>query len=125
LDEYFGTSSERSSRISTITTNIREQAVTPMRAMVTAYNDFIAELRNLSSGDAPLQVALTALGTTLGGTQTLAVRNAAVNAQINVEVRIEAQQLVTALHSHTTRETSAANRRFKGTAFTVAANGNN
>lgn len=126
LEQYFDSihAGNTNTRISAITTNIREQAVIPMRAMVTAYNDFIAELRNLSTGDQPLQVALTALGTTLGGRQTLAVRNAAVNAQINVQVKIEAKQIVSALETQSRNTTITNTPRFQPGLFVTAPVGN-
>ena len=121
LAEHFGSGADQSGiRISSITNSIRDQAIVPIRNMITAYNDFVAELRNLSSGDQPLRVALNSLGTTLGGRQTLAVSNAAVNANINVQVSIDAQQLVASLKTHANRTTQAANDRFRTGAFTTS-----
>jgi hypothetical protein len=94
--------------------------------MVTAYNDFITELRNLSGGDGPLQVALTNLGTTLGGRQTLAVQNAAVNAQINVRVTIDSREIATSLRDTTNRTETAANQKaFNTSAFNPTYTGYN
>jgi hypothetical protein len=123
LDARFGSGANAQAtgnQIEQITTNIREHALVPMRAMVTAYNDFIAEVRNLSSGDQPLQVALTALGTTLGGRQTLAVRNAAVNAQINVQVKIETKEIVSALETQSRNTTITDTPRFLPGLFVTA-----
>jgi len=119
LAEHFGSGTDQSGvRISSITTMIREQAIAPMRSMVTAYNDFVNELRNLSGGDGPLRVALTNLGTTLGGRQTLAVQNAAVKAQINVSVTIDSREIAASLRDTTYRTETAANQKaFNTTAF--------
>jgi hypothetical protein len=127
LAEYFGSGADQSGiRISSITTSIREQAIAPMRSMVTAYNDFITELRNLSGGDGPLQVALTNLGTTLGGRQTLAVQNAAVNAQINVRVTIDSREIAASLRDTTNRTETAANQKaFNTSAFNQTYTGYN
>ena len=127
LAEYFGSGADQSGiRISSITTSIREQAIAPMRSMVTAYNDFITELRNLSGGDGPLQVALTNLGTTLSGRQTLAVQNAAVNAQINVNVTIDSREIAASLRDTTNRTETAANQKaFNTSAFNQTYTGYN
>lgn len=127
LAEYFGSGADQSGgQISAITTSIREQAIAPMRSMVTAYNDFITELRNLSGGDGPLQVALTNLGTTLGGRQTLAVQNAAVNAQINVRVTIDSREIAASLRDTTNRTGTAANQKaFNTSAFNPTYTGYN
>lgn len=122
LQGYFGDKENINSNVVTLTNNIRERALAPIRGMVTAYNDFIAEVQSLSSGDAPLQVALTALGTTLGGRQTLAVRNAAVNAQINVQVNIEARQLVSALEVQSRQTTTTNTPRLQTSSFVRAPN---
>lgn len=109
LDYHFGyIDSEGGGRITTITTNIRDRILTPMRDMVSAYNEFSAEIGRLGQGVAPLQLSLDNLGSSLGAAQSMTVRNAAVNATINVNVTLDTDQITTAQRTRSSNATATS-----------------
>jgi hypothetical protein len=109
LDYHFGyIDSEGGGRITTITTNIRDRILTPMRDMVSAYNEFSAEIGRLGQGVAPLQLSLDNLGSRLGAAQSMTVRNAAVNATINVNVTLDTDQITTAQRTRSSNATATS-----------------
>jgi hypothetical protein len=124
LNSHFGDSAEaerNGTKMINISSNIRDRIMTPVRDMIASYNSFAEELHNLGSGTAPLQVTLDNLGTRLTGHQRMSVRNAAVNATINVNVVMDVDDVVQALHYHTTQNNTTTSRAISTSAYNPAA----